>query len=74
MTEPGDIDWSVFEGMEPATCYCRCGAVWHSQIKLVSTPDNKSFEHIAQIACPACGSHKNMRRSSSPPEKWTINP
>jgi Zn finger protein HypA/HybF involved in hydrogenase expression len=62
------IDWSIFEGEEPATCYCRCGEVYVSHAKF----HGEVRHSITKENCPRCGSDRNTRRISFGPEKWTL--
>lgn len=63
-------DWSKFDAHPMNELECRCGAIWHAHSKGVIAAAR--FVIVARTPCPACGSRTNLRRSSSPPETWTI--
>ena len=66
----GEIDWAPLQQYEESTCYCNCGKVFGSHAKGVST--GAGFSVVSQRPCPSCGQNDDLRRVSSPPEKWTV--
>ena len=63
------IDWSVFDGDPKATCYCRCGAVFHSHAKGIYKPPYRS---VTRECCPQCGQNDNCNRISFEPETFNL--
>ena len=64
----GEIDWTPLLKYEPNENECRCGKVFISHSKFV-----KDKGMITRFPCPGCGRSDRVRRSSSPPEKWSID-
>lgn len=65
------IDWSIFDNMAENICYCRCGIIYSSHIKIIRIDEDLAL--FSQKACPKCGKTKNhLRRVCSPPELETI--
>ena len=67
------IDWSGWEG-ERDTCYCNCGAVYHSYVKATYHGGNArgNLVVVSKDPCPQCEKHTSLKRVSSPPETFTI--
>lgn len=62
-----DVDWSVFPKAPESTAYCRCGAIWRTNTKLVFS--DGAPKHHTQTPCPKCGkSVNNVNRVSFDPE------
>ena len=66
--EAAAVDWSIFDWPVSQTCYCRCGAEYRSHAKI-----NMDLRRtVSKDPCPECGSHGNLRMSSSDPETMTL--
>lgn len=65
------IDWSVFEEVPSDTVYCRCGAVYRSNVKMVR--DGESLVIWTQVPCPGCGrDHGHVKRVSGDRETMVL--
>jgi len=65
------VDSNLFKG-EPVctTLTCRCGTIWRAHDKLTRSKD--SFIHTVSEGCPKCKDQADIIRSSTDPEKWSI--
>lgn len=63
-------DWSKVEKYEPNEITCQCGAFFHSH----SMFDLARRTVLTKTPCPQCGKDDNVRRASSPPERFTLGP
>lgn len=74
------IDWTPFDGLPEATCYCRCGGVFRSHAKgCVRDADETAERRVYRIVmtakkqCPECGQSDKIYRVSHDPESYTIS-
>ena len=66
-----EIDWTPLDGHPESTCYCKCGRVYASHVKLVMQP---KMQLVTRRPCPECGETvKNIRRASDGPFNETIS-
>lgn len=70
MTDPLNIDWTVFDQYPEQTCECRCGTVWRTHAKLVS--GERGLHLITRKPCPGCGKPDAVRKASSDPEQVIV--
>lgn len=65
-------DWTPHRQWDENTNHCACGAVWRSHHKIKMT---LSYGMVAftEKPCPVCGSHTNVRKSESGPERMTLS-
>ena len=61
-----DIDWTKIPWK--AECTCKCGEVFQSAAKYYGLISRM----VSKEPCPSCGSHVNLRRVSSSPQRFTI--
>jgi len=65
-----DIDWSAHDEFSENTCYCRCGAVFRSHVKLIEL--EQRWVSATRKPCSGCGSRVNCKGIESDPETFTI--
>lgn len=67
------IDWSELDKYAEDYCECKCGATFRSHTKFVWIDAIGGIGKIvSRKPCPSCGSRVNLRRTTSPPERFII--
>ena len=65
-----DINWAEFDKFPEDACYCKCGKIYRSHVKIVK---GNGLILVSRNPCPNCQETKgHLRKVSSDPEKWII--
>lgn len=65
-----NIDWTPFDKYPLSENACWCGAMFHAHMKVVLVGDK--LTPFTRTPCPGCGKNDNIRRSTSAPERMSI--